>query len=137
MHQEEIEATHAPKKVRKKKKTEEVEVVTPVFPILKTITEDYCRKAIAMAKKYLNSISQDNTKIVELELNEKIEEGVDIELFNSEYVIIISMPKWGKNAHTLKAQFQTNHKLVLNIPSPISNGKTQTNYTIFLYKKIQ
>jgi hypothetical protein len=110
--------------------------VTIEFPRLKTLDNDYCRKVIAMANKYV-SVDESNIKIIELDVNETIDVNIDNALVNSEYIAVISMPRWNKFQANLSYYFQINHKLVFNLVLPVNKGKIQINYTIFLYKKIK
>jgi hypothetical protein len=150
--QEEIDACNAPSykedkpkpKAKQKKKLnaektaifEKPTEIVVEFPILKSLDKDYCRKVVAMAKKYASDIEVSNIKIIELDVNEQIELNIDNALVNSEYVAVISMPRWNKFQANLTHYFQINHKLVFNLILPVLNGKNQINYTIFLYKKI-
>jgi hypothetical protein len=89
-----------------------------------------------MCKKYSKDITEDNIKIIELDVNEAISVDIDNALVNSEYVAVISTPRWNKFAASLTNYFQINHKLILNLLLPVIDGRKQINYTIFLHKKV-
>jgi hypothetical protein len=133
-----------PKKQKQKKKLNaektkifEQPVVDNIeFPILKNLDKDYCRQLIAMCKKYSKDITEDNIKIIELDVNEAISVDIDNALVNSEYVAVISTPRWNKFAASLTNYFQINHKLILNLLLPVIDGRKQINYTVFLHKKV-